>query len=282
MAYAYVWDTAAPVGTDLVSDGARVIREDVKGALNERLLTVFVNLTSEPLKYKDLTTDHNTYDLGKTAARFRDAWLSRNLTVAGTTVVQALTATTGSFTGATVTVTTAGSSGLIARTTDTHGVAYTQYQANSAALWSTGINVATSTDAYEVYNHGTVSIALSIAKATNIATFVAGITATTGTFSDNLGTATGKKLGLNAGLTTYLYEESAGVIDCYLTGLHRSRLDTTNFYTPGGVYLIGSLTALTNGAAAQVATLTNGPVAGNPTKWFKINDGGTDRYMPAW
>lgn len=40
--------------------------------------------------------------------------------------------------------------------------------------------------------------------------------------------------------------------------------------------------ALTNGAGAQVATMTNGPTAGNPTKWVPINDNGTTRYIPAW
>lgn len=46
--------------------------------------------------------------------------------------------------------------------------------------------------------------------------------------------------------------------------------------------LIGSSVALTNGAAAQTATLTNGPTAGNPTKWIPISDNGTTRYIPAW
>ncbi len=40
--------------------------------------------------------------------------------------------------------------------------------------------------------------------------------------------------------------------------------------------------ALANGAAAQVATMTNGPTAGNPTKWIAINDNGVTRYIPAW
>ncbi|MBU9403760.1 hypothetical protein KTE13_28855 [Burkholderia multivorans] len=43
-----------------------------------------------------------------------------------------------------------------------------------------------------------------------------------------------------------------------------------------------SSVSLTNGAAAQSATLTNAPTAGNPTKWVPINDNGTTRYVPAW
>lgn len=51
--------------------------------------------------------------------------------------------------------------------------------------------------------------------------------------------------------------------------------------TPG--HLIDSANvALTNNAAAQVATITNGPLAGNPTKWIPINDNGTIRNIPAW
>lgn len=62
---------------------------------------------------------------------------------------------------------------------------------------------------------------------------------------------------------------------------------------PRNVYIAGLLTlsggtllatsaALTNGAAAQVATMTNGPTAGNPTRWVPINDNGTTRYIPMW
>jgi hypothetical protein len=50
----------------------------------------------------------------------------------------------------------------------------------------------------------------------------------------------------------------------------------------GGATLIGTKTALTNGAGAAAGTLLNAPVAGNPTKWIAINDAGTTRYIPAW
>lgn len=46
--------------------------------------------------------------------------------------------------------------------------------------------------------------------------------------------------------------------------------------------LIATATALTNGAGAAAGTLTNAPVAGNPTKWISINDNGTVRRIPAW
>jgi hypothetical protein len=37
-----------------------------------------------------------------------------------------------------------------------------------------------------------------------------------------------------------------------------------------------------NGAGAGAGTLTNAPAAGNPTKWFAVNDNGTVRHIPAW
>lgn len=52
---------------------------------------------------------------------------------------------------------------------------------------------------------------------------------------------------------------------------------------PGGSLSIFQTNAtMTNGAGAQIGTLTNSPVAGNPTTWFAINDNGTVRHVPAW
>lgn len=46
--------------------------------------------------------------------------------------------------------------------------------------------------------------------------------------------------------------------------------------------LLTSSVTLSNGAATAAATLTNAPVAGNPTKWVAINDNGTTRRIPTW
>lgn len=43
-----------------------------------------------------------------------------------------------------------------------------------------------------------------------------------------------------------------------------------------------SSASLTDAAAAQVGTLTNAPIAGNPTKWFNFDDNGTTRRIPMW
>lgn len=52
--------------------------------------------------------------------------------------------------------------------------------------------------------------------------------------------------------------------------------------TTGSGVLHKTSAPLTNGAAAQSATLLNAPVAGNPTKWIPIDDNGTTRYIPVW
>jgi hypothetical protein len=50
----------------------------------------------------------------------------------------------------------------------------------------------------------------------------------------------------------------------------------------GSTTLLQTSVSLTDGAGAQVGTLTNAPLAGNPTKWLAINDNGTTRYVPSW
>jgi hypothetical protein len=89
------------------------------------------------------------------------------------------------------------------------------------------------------------------------------------------------RLGLNTTSTTLtIAAESAGTgaanIDLVLTPK-----GTGNISLPGGT-MFKTAAALTNGAAAAVGTLTNAPVAGNPTKWAPINDNGTTRYIPMW
>jgi hypothetical protein len=56
----------------------------------------------------------------------------------------------------------------------------------------------------------------------------------------------------------------------------------TGLTTAGGAVFHTTNTALTNGAAGSLGTLTNAPAAGDPTKWIGINDNGTTRYLPAW
>jgi hypothetical protein len=59
-------------------------------------------------------------------------------------------------------------------------------------------------------------------------------------------------------------------------------LKLTDLFTNDASFLIRTNTTLSDGAAAQVGTLTNAPTAGNPTKWIPIDDNGTTRFIPAW
>lgn len=59
-------------------------------------------------------------------------------------------------------------------------------------------------------------------------------------------------------------------------------LSVANVLTNNAAALIKSSVAMTDGAAAQVGTLTNAPAAGNPTKWIPIVDNGVTRHIPSW
>jgi hypothetical protein len=53
------------------------------------------------------------------------------------------------------------------------------------------------------------------------------------------------------------------------------------FYHLDNVLFRGKV-SLQDGTGAATATMTNSPVAGNPTKWIAISDNGVTRRIPAW
>lgn len=59
-------------------------------------------------------------------------------------------------------------------------------------------------------------------------------------------------------------------------------LKLTNLTVNRAATFLSTSLALTDGAGAQVGTLTSSPVSGNPSKWIGIDDNGTTRYIPAW
>jgi hypothetical protein len=66
------------------------------------------------------------------------------------------------------------------------------------------------------------------------------------------------------------------------TGGIAGLVNATGFATTIATYLMQSTVTQANGAGAGAGTLTNAPAAGNPTKWFAVNDNGTVRHIPAW
>ncbi len=105
----------------------------------------------------------------------------------------------------------------------------------------------------------------------------------------NFNVGNGNKLNISSTTATFSATLTSGLVVAATTGvtLTVSSTDVAAITCAGGIKT-GSTTlhttsaALTNGAAAQVATMTNGPTAGNPTKWVPINDNGTTRYIPCW
>jgi hypothetical protein len=93
---------------------------------------------------------------------------------------------------------------------------------------------------------------------------------------------------VGSAMDTVLVRDAANVI-AMKNGANVQEFRTYNAAGTGYKSLIGdgqiiSLTgaAFTNNAAASVATITNSPTVGNPTKWIPINDNGTIRNIPAW
>ncbi len=67
-------------------------------------------------------------------------------------------------------------------------------------------------------------------------------------------------------------------------GINKQDYGITNagVWTVAQTTMVATSLTLTDGSSTSVATLTNGPATGNPTKWVPINDNGTTRYIPAW
>jgi len=120
----------------------------------------------------------------------------------------------------------------------------------------------------------------------------------TGASNTLIGAGAGYSLGTNDSNNTIIgrWTSSAGKngVIVLADGLSQRWLDynesTLSVWTfaapivlPGGTNaFLTSATAITTGAGSSAGTLSNAPVAGNPTKWIKINDAGTTRYIPAW
>lgn len=109
----------------------------------------------------------------------------------------------------------------------------------------------------------------SITNGSNI-TIIGNYIPTAGVYNDIIALAHGSTLGADYNITNAsLWTFAAGVI-------------APDLYSNDASFLIRTKATLANGAAANTATLTNAPAAGNPTKWISIDDNGTTRKIPAW
>jgi hypothetical protein len=146
---------------------------------------------------------------------------------------------------------------------------------------STGYNIDMTNGGQLLMLGGTLATAAGTA---NIYLPVANTLATAHAASGTISTSGLGILGVN-GTTTYLALGDGEINATYCTmvpvyGGAKTMLGALTL--PGGATLLTTTAALTTGAGSGAGTLTNAPAAGNPTKWIKINDGGTTRYIPAW
>lgn len=73
-------------------------------------------------------------------------------------------------------------------------------------------------------------------------------------------------------LTSGIFLEAAGTLGLTAGASQKMRLDTNG---------VGFVNAV-NTAAAQAGTLTNSPVAGDPTFWIQVSVNGVVKSIPAW
>lgn len=101
----------------------------------------------------------------------------------------------------------------------------------------------------------------------------AGLGISTGNWNTVVGNVTGLAAGLSSNVI--LGDGQGNIVFQY---------DPTNsiYIQNSATFFLRAKTTLTNNAAASLGTLTNAPAAGNPTKWFAIDDNGTTRYIPSW
>lgn len=94
----------------------------------------------------------------------------------------------------------------------------------------------------------------------------------------NGGTTPSKSIRVSAGLIQILDDAGAAIITIDDGG----DLAIAGGFVFTSPYICDNTGTFANGAGAQAATLTNGPTAGNPTKWIPLVDNGVTRYVPAW
>lgn len=134
---------------------------------------------------------------------------------------------------------------------------------------------------------GTALATVTIGNSTNPANFVfaGGGTVSCGNLTSVSGTLTGANI-----VATGTFVPSTGLNrpGANRLGFCSNTLLRGEFTAAGDLslavanFLLSFTAALPNNAAANLATLTNAPTAGDPTKWIPINDNGTTRNIPAW
>lgn len=88
-------------------------------------------------------------------------------------------------------------------------------------------------------------------------------------------------------VTTYTQAASVYIAGPPTAGTNVTITNPFALIINSGILLLNANNSLqfanqTNGAAAQIATMTNGPVVGNPNFWLPVIINGSNRFIPAW
>ena len=252
-----------------------------------------------------LAETDNTYDIGASGAnRPRNIYAGGFIAIGGNAQVGAASgygwagtrgqisqATDGAYTFANSAATnsftiTAGASGLTTFTGTIASANSVWVGINSGVFVQGRSGFSSGADGtFRIQNNaGTITTDITISGAS-------GSGASTATFGGSVAVASGGYIGWTGG-KSYLMSGASGDMTLYNASgalsttftVGASNLLTLNggLQTTGATFALQTATTLTDNAAAQVATMTNGPTAGNPTKWIAINDNGVTRYIPAW
>lgn len=197
MAYTNVWNAAIPTGTEAANTIATIFRTD-KVNIQDRFMDIFSipDFTLDPLKPYNLKFSAvpatNDFLMGAANVRFRDStnfFTNLNISDAGTVTVRNglvitagnLTAVSGTFsttlttTNFTLSVGAAQSATQIINATTAGFGSQIVMQNAGVSKWSFGLNAATGTNEWAIYNLVTSTNALNI-SATNAITMTGGLT----------------------------------------------------------------------------------------------------------
>ncbi len=261
------WTTSGAAGVEIVGN------ESWTGTANGAYLTFFVTAAGGTATSTILT-------LASTGATFGVALADSNLatiSTAGKVSNSATTATSadtasaivardsnGDFTARNITAAIHISTTSLLTRNATTGVIGFQ-DAGGTNKWRVGWAAGTGAgNAFEIYDDIAGRMAVSIATgATGAMTLTGGLViAGTLTGVTSLTASTSVVIGADIG-TAYALRVNGSIIST-----------ATELFRTTGV--------MTDGAGASAGTLGNAPAAGNPTKWLKVNDNGTIRYVPSW
>lgn len=278
----FSFNSAAPVGLHMSVGGvlANVI-EDAAGNLN---LSNSANANGIVLSVGGRTLVNTLTDDGANTLQVNGSLKASSVTIPG------LTATRVPFAGSGGTLADSASFTFVSGTGLTLA-AGTPFVSGTSATQGSGLKIFSSSANSFIQIGGTSNQTISIQSNAGGLKFQLTGDSTGAGGPANLRLSSDGNISFNSTntLSTGAIDTNLSRISASLIGVGSSAagsfagsLKLTDVFTNDATFIIRTNTTLTNNAAAQIATITNGPTAGNPTKWIGVDDNGTTRFIPAW